>query len=119
MTLVCVFPLEIAQKYQENTFQIGIVALLHCGPKSLDIRVEERSFKGRSDIVAITSKYIYIIEIKLDKNAEVGMDQMKDKKYYQSYLNNENYKDKGIVLISISFNSKTKEVKDYLVDTIR
>ena len=85
----------------------------------VEFRSEEMGYSGRYDVVVGTKKYIYIIELKVDEKAESGMNQIKDRQYFFPYLNNENYKDKGIVLISISFDSNTKEIKDHLVETIR
>ena len=70
-------------------------------------------------MVVITEKYIYIIEFKVDKEAEVGMLQIKEKEYFYSYLHNKSYEDRSIILMFISFDPETKGGKNYLVETVR
>ena len=67
------------------------------------------SGKGYADLTLIPSKYCdkpaIIIELKVDKDAETGIKQIKEKRYsgkLKDYLNN-------IVLVSINYDKKTKK----------
>ena len=71
--------------------------------------------KGRIDLVLEIKEYIYIFEFKLNKSAQIALQQIKDKKYYQRFLN----KDKKIVLVGLNFiNSKDKTELDFITDEV-
>ncbi|MBR4330947.1 MAG: PD-(D/E)XK nuclease domain-containing protein, partial [Candidatus Riflebacteria bacterium] len=67
------------------------------------------SGKGFADLTLIPSKFCdkpaMIIELKVDKDAETGIKQIKEKRYegkLKNYLNN-------IVLVSINYDKETKK----------
>ena len=51
------------------------------------------------DAVLKTKERIYIIEFKLDQSAEIALQQIKDKKYYEPYLGN----NKRVLLLGLGF----------------
>lgn len=59
---------------------------------------------GRLDAVLKTKERIYIIEFKLDHSAEIALQQIKDKKYYEKYTTDE----RPIFLVGINFSSELK-----------
>ena len=75
------------------------------------IQAEVSTSKGFIDAVVETSTHVYLFEFKMT-NAEAGIRQIEDKKYYDSYL----AKNKEIVLVAVSFDSENKNIKDWKVD---
>ena len=61
---------------------------------------------GRADLVVSFPKLIYIIELKFNKTAQQALEQIRDKKYYEKYLNT----GKQITLLGINFDQQTKTV---------
>lgn len=47
---------------------------------------EEHTNEGRIDAVMETPDYVYVMEFKRDKPASEALDQINDKKYYESFL---------------------------------
>ena len=59
---------------------------------------------GRADIIVTTAKFLYVIELKLNQPAEIALQQIKERRYYEQFLN----QGKPIILLGISV---TKEPK--------
>ena len=68
--------------------------------------------KGRIDCVVEFRNLIYIIEFKVDINAEAAIRQIYEKKYYEKYLN----KNKEIYLFGLSFDTKDKNILDTKIE---
>ncbi|WP_044601184.1 PD-(D/E)XK nuclease domain-containing protein [Candidatus Babela massiliensis] len=82
---------------------------------SLESQSEILTNNGRIDLVLETKEYIYIFEFKLNKSAQIALQQIKDKKYYQRFLD----KNKKIILIGLNFiNSKDKTELEFITDEI-
>nr|WP_240739211.1 AAA family ATPase [Marinitoga lauensis] len=79
----------------------------------LNVRAEELTNLGRSDIIIEFNERVYIIESKLDKSAEEAIKQIKEKKYY------EKYRGKEIYLIGININSEKRNIVDYIITSLR
>ncbi|KLO24231.1 PD-(D/E)XK nuclease domain-containing protein [Marinitoga sp. 1155] len=78
----------------------------------IDVKAEELTNLGRSDLVIDFDERIYLFEIKVDKNAEEAINQIKEKKYY------EKYKGKEIYIIGININSEKRNIEDYIIEKI-
>ncbi len=61
------------------------------------------------DAVIETPERIYIFEFKIDQSAEVAIEQIKEKEYYQKYL----LEEKEVVLIGVNFDTKTGQIDDW------
>lgn len=111
------FILEIKQIYskipntiqinQEKYFQSIFYTVIMVIGATIDVEVNTNI--GRIDATIETSDLIYIIEFKLDKTAKIAIDQIKEKKYFERYLD----KSKKIILVGINFSSKDKNIDDY------
>jgi hypothetical protein len=77
------------------------------------IKAEVSTSKGFIDAVAETNTHVYIFEFKTT-NPEVAVNQIRDKKYYESYLAS----NKEIVFVGVSFDSENKNIKDFLVSGV-
>ncbi len=78
------------------------------------VKTEVKTNKGRMDAVIENDKYIYIFEFKYNKSAEIAINQIKEKEYYQKYLLDE----KQLVLIGINFNGNEKQIDDWKIEEI-
>lgn len=94
--------LEI-EAYYHSLFDM-ILKLMGC-----DIDLEELTDKGRMDGVLKFEDKIYIIEFKIG-NATKALKQIKDKKYYERFLN----EGKRIILLGVGFKDKKVDyAKEY------
>ena len=64
-----------------------------------DIQVEQRTAKGRIDIVLETKTHIFIMELKFDKTAEEALAQINTARYADAFV----LKGKKIVKVGINF----------------
>jgi hypothetical protein len=78
------------------------------------IKAEVSTSKGFIDAVAETNSHVYIFEFKMN-NPEVALNQIREKKYYQSFLSS----NKEIVLVGVSFDSENKNIKDWKVESLK
>lgn len=67
----------------------------------LETQSEILTHTGRIDTVIHIQQYIYIFELKINKEAQQGLDQILNKKYYEAY----SMYNKSIVLVGLSFNT--------------
>ena len=77
-------------------------------------KTEENTNRGRIDLVIETESNFFIIELKLNKTAEIAIKQVKDRKYYQKYLKY----NKDIYIFGINFNSEINNIDGYLTEKI-
>lgn len=77
------------------------------------IDCEVQTNKGYTDAIVVTEQYIYVMEFKVGK-AEEAISQIKRKKYYQKFIN----ENKTIILIGIGFDSKERNINDWIVETL-
>jgi len=73
------------------------------------IESEVNTNDGRLDAVVKTKNYIYILEFKLNEDAQTALKQIKDKEYAEKYYGDSREK----ILVGINFNSKLKTVEDW------
>ncbi|MFN8577984.1 MAG: AAA family ATPase [Candidatus Sericytochromatia bacterium] len=75
------------------------------------IKAEFSTSKGFIDAVAETNSHVYIFEFKMN-NPEIAINQIREKKYYESFLSS----NKEIVLVGVSFDSENKNIKDWKIE---
>ena len=63
---------------------------------------EHHGYKGRSDIKAMTSKYIYVFEFKYNRSVEEAMDQIHSRDYAGRYA----LDSRKLYMIAANFNEK-------------
>ena len=76
----------------------------------LDVRAEELTNLGRSDLVIEFDERVYLFEIKLDKSAKEALKQIKEMKYYEKYTG------KDVCLIGMNIDSEKRNIGEYAVD---
>jgi len=71
---------------------------------------EKSTNRGRIDAVILTKKYIFVMEFKIS-NVKEALKQIKEKKYYQPYLNDK----REIFCVGVAFDEKERNIKEYKV----
>ncbi len=87
--------------------------------KDLWVDNETPTQLGRADIIVRNRDTVYVIEIKVYKKDGEALSQLKDKKYCDKYIEDHRYDSYSVVGIGINFNSKTREIIDSEVISIR
>ena len=77
------------------------------------VNVEVHTPKGRVDVVIQTRSKLYVIEIKLNKDAKAAMNQIEINEYDKSFA----LCHKEVVRVGINCNSKTGNIDDWIVET--
>jgi hypothetical protein len=105
-------PYDIVPKrnLDEKYFQLIFYLLMRS--TSFNVNIEDRTSDGRIDLVLEADDNIYLFELKIDSSAEAALKQIKDKKYYEKYSNIP----KKLFLIGINFDTKTRNISEYLVE---
>ena len=108
-TVFSTIPSNLWQKDNEAFYH----ALIHLTFSLVGVFVQSEinSSNGRLDAKVETDDTIYILEFKLDKTAEAALEQIREKQYFQPYLNS----DKQRVGIGVNFSTATKEVEGFKV----
>jgi hypothetical protein len=98
-------PAELWQKENE-AFYHALIHLL-CSLMGAYIQSEVNSANGRLDAKVETDDVIYIFEFKLDRSAEEALQQIKDKGYFQPFLDSP----KKRIGVGVNFSKEKKEVQ--------
>ncbi|MFN8579211.1 MAG: PD-(D/E)XK nuclease domain-containing protein [Candidatus Sericytochromatia bacterium] len=77
------------------------------------INVEISTNIGRIDAVIETNDNIYVFEFKMNSTKK-ALKQIEEKKYYEKYI----LKNKPIYLVGVSFDSKLRNIKEWLIKEI-
>ena len=76
------------------------------------VDVEVHTPKGRLDIVMLTHARLYIIELKLNKNAQAALQQINLKNYAQRFA----LCGKPVSKVGINFDSTTGNIEDWVIE---
>lgn len=107
--IISTIPYDHWKAESESIFHI----ILHLSFKrlGLDIRSEVHSATGRCDVLVLTEKFIYAIELKLNVTAQNALDQILEKGYLRPYQADSRKK----IAIGINFSSEKRSVEEFLV----
>jgi len=89
-----------AQKNPESFYQMLLFVIFNM--MCLYVDVEVRTPQGRADLVLNAENKIYVIEVKVDKSADIALDQINLKNYGERFL----IQGKPIVKVGINFDSE-------------
>lgn len=76
----------------------------------VDCRLEEKTNKGRIDMVLQNDTHIYLFEFKLDQSAEVARAQIDEKRYADKY----DFSGKEVVKVGVNFSSQTRTIDSWI-----
>ncbi len=79
-----------------------------------DVRAEESSSKGRSDITLLMPKSIYVMELKRDHPADEALRQINDKGYAEKYR----LDGRRVLKVGISFSSEEHNITDWKTEEL-
>ena len=92
---------------KENAWHASFISMMRL--MGADIVGEVTTNIGRIDAVLTCPNYIYIIEFKFNQSAEKAIEQIREKKYYESYLDT----NKKIHLLGINFSTEEKNIVEW------
>ncbi len=106
--LLAEIPYPIFDAKQEKYYQ----AIFYLALKLIGVYIEAEVHTniGRMDAVIQNENTIYIIEFKVNQSAEVAIQQIHDRKYYEKYQNS------GKKIALIGMNCYDKTVKEWLIE---
>lgn len=76
------------------------------------VATEVQSSDGRCDMIVETSKYVYIMEFKINSPAASALNQIKDKGYARPFMSD----DRSVFLIGARFSTTTGELAEYSIE---
>lgn len=76
------------------------------------VHTQVKTARGRVDIIINASDTVYVMELKVDATAKDALDQIKEKQYTLPYF----AESKKIVMVGISFSSRTRTIHDWIVE---
>lgn len=105
-------PHDIQVEDREKYYQS--ICYLLCMLVGLDMGVELSTNVGTIDAVIKTDHAIVIIEFKLRGTAQQALDQMRNKKYYERFLND----GRKIILVGVELSMHERNITHWLVGSI-
>jgi hypothetical protein len=105
-------PYFLHEKYPEKFFHAAIHLLF----SYLGVRIQSEVCisDGRIDSLVETDTHVYILEYKLDESAQIALDQIKHKKYYQTYWE----KGKKVIGVGVNFSSASRNIEDWVAEEL-
>ncbi|WP_041082022.1 ATP-binding protein [Thermotoga profunda] len=94
----------------ESFYQTYIKTLL--GVAGYKVIEEQIANTGRADLVVKTNGTVYIFELKIDQPASKAIEQIKQKRYYESY------RYKRCYLVGISISSEERNIKEWKYEKV-
>ena len=105
-------PYDLHMK-DENNFHLLFYAVFVV--LGISITAESKTNNGRIDAVAANDDFVFVFEFKLDKTAEIAMDQIKDRDYYRRYMNS----GKKIFLVGVNFDKEAGQIDRWIVEDVK
>ena len=105
-------PYDISPRAPEETYQAIFCAILYF--IGVGVTPEVHTNEGRIDAVMEIPDYVYVMEFKRDKSASEALKQIKEKKYYEKFLNS----GKKITLIGVNFDSEKRTIAEWVVEAL-
>ena len=86
-------------------------AILHLTYYYLGVFIESEvcTSDGRADAIVQTGTHVYCLEFKINRSADEGLEQIRDKDYLLKYANS----GKKLVGVGINFSGESKEIDDW------
>ena len=101
-------PYELAKDVELHYQNVLFIVFRLTG---LYTKVEYHTSRGRIDLVLQTDSYVYVMEFKLDGNAEQAMQQIEDKQYALPFAKDS----RKVYTIGVNFSSETRNIDKWIV----
>lgn len=97
----------------ENNKEIHFQNMMAIAAKmmGLAVRTEIHSAAGRCDMQILTTKFVYILEFKIDKTPESALDQILKKGYADPFAGDP----RTIILIGANFSTKKRSLSNWII----
>jgi hypothetical protein bacD2_03749 len=93
----------------EAAFENSLVTLFRL--MGLQVTTELHTSNGRIDVVLETPRFVYVMEIKRDQDAEIALQQIEEMGYVRPFL----ARGKRIFRIGVNFSSSTRCIDDWKI----
>ena len=93
-------------RYQEATYHMLLFSVLYClpiSPEKVQWTTEKTVARGRIDLVVVSKKAVYIVELKCNEAPEVALRQIKENGYAAFPELEREHADKDVYLVGVSF----------------
>lgn len=100
------------QLRDENKFQLLFFSIFML--RGISITAESKTNNGRIDAVVAKENFVFLFEFKLDKTAEIALNQIKDRDYYRRYINS----GKKIILVGVNFDKDAGQIEKWVTKQI-
>ncbi|AEX85571.1 Protein of unknown function (DUF1703)/Predicted AAA-ATPase [Marinitoga piezophila KA3] len=107
--IISAVPYNLHKKEEKYYHSLIFTIIASAG---IDVKAEELTNLGRSDLVIDFDDRIYLFEIKLDQSSDEALKQIKEMKYYEKYSGKEIY------LIGININSEKRNIEEYIIEKL-
>ena len=98
------------QADEEKDFQYAVSTIFEL--LSEDVQTERQTSNGRIDILLQTDKYIYIMEIKVDSDADMALRQIDEKGYARPFATD----NRRLFKIGVGFSLSTRHISSWKID---
>ncbi|WP_294481910.1 ATP-binding protein [uncultured Victivallis sp.] len=78
------------------------------------VEAESRTNNGRIDAVIRDGNHVYIFEFKINKTAEIALDQIREKEYFRKYQ----HSGRKIVLVGANFDTGSRQITKWKSETV-
>jgi len=102
-------PYQMELHNERNLHNVMLMLVMLLGIK---VKAEYATSAGRIDILIKTEKYIYVIELKIDKTAQAALDQIKTKDYALPFAAD----GRKVVKIGVNFSTTSRTITDWVVE---
>lgn len=109
--LLAIIPYDLYIKQEKYFHTLFYLILKLAGVK---IEAEFQTQFGRGDAVIAMNDKILVFELKYNETAEFAMNQIKERKYYEMFLDRK----LPIYLIGLNIKDTERNITDYLVDRV-
>ena len=111
--MIAGFPYHLFIRAKESTYHAIFLALLK--GMAINVQAEFTTNVGRADLIMKTDHITYVVECKLDSKADLALEQIKAKKYFEPFTCG----DQSIVLLGINFSTKTRNITEWKFPNLR
>lgn len=98
------------QADEEKDFQYAVSTIFEL--LSEDVQTEKQTSNGRIDLLMQTSKYIYVMEIKVNDSADSALRQIEEKGYARPFAND----GRKVFRIGVNFSTRTRRIEDWKIE---
>lgn len=98
------------QADEEKDFQYAVSTIFEL--LSEDVQTERQTSNGRIDVLMQTDKYIYIMELKVDSDADAALKQIEEKGYARPFASD----CRRLFKIGVGFSLSTRRLSSWKID---